>query len=80
MKWTQHEIKEVVHTRLQLWKGFNFAKNVLSGDSTSKNEKKREMMRCLSEKYIAKAEEEQPKPPRKEKRLEKLKVELNESA
>jgi hypothetical protein len=32
MKWMNHQIKEVNHTRSQLWKGFNLAKNLLSDE------------------------------------------------
>jgi hypothetical protein len=28
-KWMDHQIREVVHTRRQLWKGFSIAKTLL---------------------------------------------------
>jgi hypothetical protein len=45
-------MREVHHTRMQLWKGFSVAKNLLKDELWDKN---REMMRCLSEKYIPKS-------------------------
>jgi len=54
-----HQIKEVVHTRTQLWKGFNFARHLLTVDEPNEhshsNSKKKEMMRCLSDKYLARS-------------------------
>jgi hypothetical protein len=50
-KWVSHQIKEVQHTRTQLWKGFNVAKSLLKDELADKS---REILRCLSEKYIYK--------------------------
>jgi hypothetical protein len=47
-----HQIREVVHTRRQLWKGFSIAKTLL--EQGPQQDRKNEMIRCLSDKYLAK--------------------------
>ena len=49
-----HQIKEVVHTRKQLWKGFNLAKELIREDSITHSIKNREMIKCISDKYLLK--------------------------
>lgn len=56
-----HQIKEVVRTRKQLWKGFNIAKSLLQQDAQQEN-RKNEMIRCLSDKYLAKSHHKSKKP------------------
>ncbi len=50
-----HQIKEVIQIRKQLWKGFNIAKNLLVPENSKKDKKKTEMIKCLSDKYLPKA-------------------------
>lgn len=69
-----HQIKEVVHIRKQLWKGFNIAKNILVSESPKKEGKKNEMIKCLSDKYLAKTH----KTPKKESNEELTKARVNE--
>jgi recombinational DNA repair ATPase RecF len=67
-KWMDHEIRSVVHTRHQLWKGFNIARNIIeNNEDSSFCSKKGDMMRCLSEKHLKhtsskrRGKEEKPK-------------------
>ena len=50
-KWASFQLREVRHTRSQLWKGLNNAKNLLEGEEKP-HSKTKEMMKCLSDKYI----------------------------
>jgi hypothetical protein len=48
-----HQIREVVKTRRQLWKGFSIAKTLIQ--QGPQEDRQREMIRCLSDKYLAKS-------------------------
>lgn len=48
-----HQIREVVQTRRQLWKGFSIAKTLIQ--QGPQEDRQREMIRCLSDKYLAKS-------------------------